>query len=88
MKPRLPRVGKTWGTTARYTHIGITYALVVLVGHFGGARLDKWLHSSPVFALIGVFVMMGAGIYWMYLKLKAMEREDKENPPDTPENSD
>jgi len=82
MKPPLPRVGKSWGATVRYTHIGITYALAVLVGYFGGARLDKWLHSSPVFALVGVFVMMGGGIYWMYLKLKAMEREDEKKPPD------
>ena len=81
MKPRIPRVGKSWGPVARYTHIGITYALAVLVGYFGGSQLDKWLHSSPVFSLIGVFVMMAGGIYWMYLKLKAMEDEEQQKPP-------
>ncbi|KPL07654.1 hypothetical protein AMJ86_03570 [bacterium SM23_57] len=81
MKPKTPRVQKTWGSVARYTHIGITYALAVLVGYFGGSQLDKWLHSTPVFALIGVFLMMGGGIYWMYLKLKAMENEEQHKPP-------
>ena len=79
MKPKLPGAQKTWGSVARYTHIGITYALAVLVGYFGGAQIDKWLHTSPVFSIIGVFVMMGGGIYWMFLKLKAMEDEGDDN---------
>jgi F0F1-type ATP synthase assembly protein I len=81
MKPKIPRVGKTWGSVARFTHIGITYALAVLVGYFGGAQIDKWLHTSPILAIVGVFVMMGAGIYWMYLKLKAMEDEKNNSSP-------
>jgi F0F1-type ATP synthase assembly protein I len=83
MKPRLPRAEKTWGSVARYTHIGITYALAVLVGYFGGSLIDKWLHTRLIFSLVGVFVMMGGGIYWMYLKLKAMEQEEESKPPKT-----
>ena len=80
MAPKLPRANTAWGTAARFTHIGITYALAVLLGYFLGSRIDNWLHSSPVFSLIGVFLMMGGGIYWMYLKLKAMEESEHEKP--------
>lgn len=79
MPPKLPRTNTTWGTVARFTHIGVTYALAVLLGYFVGSRVDNWLHATPVFSLIGVFVMMGGGIYWMYLKLKAMEESDNQN---------
>lgn len=78
MAPKLPRANSTWGTVARFSHIGITYALAVLLGYFVGSRIDYWLHASPVFSLIGVFVMMGGGIYWMYIKLKAMEESENE----------
>ena len=80
MAPKLPMANTAWGTAARFTHIGITYALAVLLGYFLGSRIDNWLHSSPVFSLIGVFLMMGGGIYWMYLKLKAMEESEHEKP--------
>jgi F0F1-type ATP synthase assembly protein I len=83
MKPKIPRVGKSWGSAARYTHLGITYALAVLVGYFVGSRVDRWLHATPVFSLIGVFLMMGGGIYWMYLRLKALENEDEQKPPES-----
>jgi F0F1-type ATP synthase assembly protein I len=85
MKPRLPRADKTWGSVARYTHVGITYALAVLVGYFAGSLIDKWLHTRLIFSLIGVFVMMGGGIYWMYIKLKAMEEKEESKAPKPPE---
>ena len=80
MKPKLPQDRKTWGSVARYTHIGITYAIAVLVGYFIGSQIDKWLHATPVFSLIGVFIMMGGGIYWMFLKLKTLENEEEQKP--------
>jgi F0F1-type ATP synthase assembly protein I len=37
--------------------------LSVLIGIGAGVLLDNWLHTSPLFTLIGVVVGVGAAMY-------------------------
>ncbi len=49
----------------RYSHLGIQFALVILLGIWAGAQLDKRF-STTWFTLVGTFVGAGIGFYFLY----------------------
>ncbi|MBZ0267935.1 AtpZ/AtpI family protein [bacterium] len=51
--------------TVRYSHLGIQFALVVILGIWAGAWLDRKL-STNLFTLIGTFAGAGIGFYFLY----------------------
>jgi len=45
-------------------------AAIIAGGIFGGIALDKKFDTSPIFLVIGLFLGMGLGVYWMYHYIK------------------
>jgi len=49
---------------ARYSNLGMQMIVVILLGVFGGIKLDKWLHTKfPVFTVVLSFIGVILGIY-------------------------
>lgn len=53
----------TMRTVARYTHLGWTLALSVVLGVFGGRWADSHWDTEPWFLLLGAFLGIGIGLY-------------------------
>jgi ATP synthase protein I len=50
---------------------GFTLALAVLLFLGAGVLVDRWLHTRPIFTLIGVLVGLGAGMYAFIVRVLA-----------------
>jgi len=61
-------------TVADMAGIGIYFAACVLLPLLGGVGLDRWLHTAPVFVLIGLVVGLAAGATGIWLKVKEFTR--------------
>ena len=46
--------------------LGVRLGISVLLGVGGGLLLDSWLHTSPIFTLIGVVLGIGAAMYTIW----------------------
>ena len=55
-----PPPAQNWGLVM---DLGIRLGLSVVIGIGAGVLLDNWLHTSPLFTLIGVVVGVGAAMY-------------------------
>jgi F0F1-type ATP synthase assembly protein I len=74
------------GDEPRFGQVGYLLALgqvgIEMVVPIGlGILLDVWLHSAPVFILIGVVLGLAGGLLHMLMILKRMERSESEKPP-------
>jgi ATP synthase protein I len=55
--------------------LGVRLGISVLLGVGGGLLLDSWLHTSPIFTLIGVVLGIGAAMYTIWdVARKGMRR--------------
>ena len=70
----------------RYSHLGIQFALVVLLGIFLGVRLDRKLGTGSILTLVGTFVGAGIGFYVLYRETSRPEPDsgDPGDPDDRP----
>jgi len=50
---------------------GFQLAFAVLLFLGAGILVDRWLHTRPVFTVIGVLVGLGAGMYAFILRVLA-----------------
>jgi ATP synthase protein I len=50
---------------------GFTLAFAVLLFLGAGVLVDRWLHTRPIFTLIGVLVGLGAGMYGFIVRVLA-----------------
>lgn len=75
MKPDGGREGSQAGEPAgkpRTANMGIAFDLgvrlgvSVILGLGGGLLLDSWLHTSPIFTLIGMVLGIGAAMYTIW----------------------
>ncbi len=73
----LKRASKRETAVGRYTHLGMTLALSTLLFFYGGYRLDRWIGTLPIFALIGTFLGAFGGFLYLYRVLTADERREK-----------
>ncbi len=48
---------------AKYTGLGIQMVIVILFGVFGSLKLDQYLHTLPVFTLLGAVISVSAALY-------------------------
>jgi ATP synthase protein I len=49
---------------ARYSNMGIQMIVIILLGVFGGMKLDKWLHTKfSIFTVVLSFLGVMLGIY-------------------------
>jgi F0F1-type ATP synthase assembly protein I len=71
-----PRFGQM-GYLLALGQVGIE--MVVPIGV--GIALDLWLHTAPVFILIGVVVGLVGGLVHMLAILKRMDKSESEKPP-------
>ena len=59
-----PKKAKSLRDYARYSNLGFQMVAIMLVGVFGGIRLDKWLNTGfPVFTIVLSFLSVVVAIY-------------------------
>jgi ATP synthase protein I len=46
--------------------LGLRLGISVILGLGGGLLLDGWLHTSPIFTLIGMVLGIGAAMYTIW----------------------
>ena len=59
-RPKQVQPTQNWGMVL---DLGMRLGLSVVIGIGAGVLLDNWLHTSPLFTLIGVVVGVGAAMY-------------------------
>lgn len=48
---------------ARYSSIGIQMVVIIILGVFGGYKLDMWLNTTPLFTVILSLLSVFVSIY-------------------------
>jgi ATP synthase protein I len=56
-----------WDALALAGSLGLTTAIVMVAGIYGGRLLDARLGTDPLFTVIGFFVGVGAGV-WSFVR--------------------
>ncbi len=73
--PKEPKEIKNLKDYARYSNLGLQMIVVILLGVFGGIKLDKYLQTKfPVFTVVLSFLGV---ILAMYIGLKDFIRTKK-----------
>ena len=62
--------GKGYGQGYAYFGAALNFTVAILLFGAGGWFLDGWLHTRPVFAIIGAFVGGFAGFMSIYYRVK------------------
>lgn len=47
--------------------LGLRLAISVILGLGAGLLVDSWLHTSPIFTLLGVVLGIGAAMYTIWI---------------------
>ena len=50
--------------------LGVRLGVSVVIGLGAGLLLDNWLHTSPIFTLIGMVLGIGAAMYTIWVVAK------------------
>jgi ATP synthase protein I len=59
-----PKKAKSLRDYARYSNLGFQMVVIMLVGVFGGIKLDNWLETGfPVFTIVLSFLSVVIAIY-------------------------
>jgi F0F1-type ATP synthase assembly protein I len=61
---------KGYGQGYQYFGMALTFAIAILVFGAGGWLLDGWVHTKPLFTIIGAFVGGFAGFMRIYYQVK------------------
>lgn len=75
MEPETPE--QSIGKGYKYLAAGLRFAGGIVVFLFGGLLLDRWLHTVPLFLLVGTFLGAVLGFLSVYRELMA----DRANQP-------
>ncbi len=67
-----------WSGATAYTHLGMTLAMVMLGGFFGGYWLDGKFGTLPLLAIVGTFLGAIAGFIYLINTLKQLQRKREE----------
>jgi len=59
-------------------HLGLTYALAIIVYGLGGWWLDGKLDTEPWFTLLGVMLGAVGGFVWVYREVMSGAKRDRE----------
>lgn len=57
------RPSANWGVAF---DLGLRLGISVILGVGGGLLLDGWLHTSPIFTLVGMVLGIGAAMYTIW----------------------
>jgi len=72
--PENSPVGRGFGAGYAIVGAGFQFAFAILFFLGAGYMLDRWLHTRPVFTLLGVAVGLAAGFYAFILRVMAESR--------------
>ena len=50
---------------ARYSSIAIQMLVIILIGVFGGFKIDHWLQTKPIFTVILSLISVVLAIYYV-----------------------
>jgi F0F1-type ATP synthase assembly protein I len=73
--PQKDPIGRGFGAGYAIVGAGFQFAFAILLFLGVGVLLDRWLHTRPVFTLLGVAIGLGAGFYVFILRVTAESRE-------------
>ena len=59
------------GQGYKYLGAGLRFGGAIVMFLLGGLALDSWLHTKPLFILVGTFVGAGLGFLSIWRELKA-----------------
>ena len=67
---------------ARYSSIGFQMLAIILLGVFGGVKIDQWLKlGAPVFTVILSLLSVILAIYYAVKDFLTMDRKDSKDKP-------
>jgi F0F1-type ATP synthase assembly protein I len=66
----------------RFTHLGLTMAVSILLGFFGGNWADGKLGTSPLFVLIGAFGGAIGGFIYLIRQVTQFQQNDEKDSKD------
>ncbi len=72
--PSKDPIGRGFGAGYAIVGAGFQFAFAILLFLGGGALLDRWLGTRPLFTLVGVAIGLGAGFYVFILRVTAESR--------------
>ena len=63
-----------------YIHLGMQFAITIILGLFGGLWLDRKIHTTPLFLIIGFFLGAISGFWSIYrtVYLKNQKNQNRE----------
>jgi hypothetical protein len=61
--------GSTSTDVGRYLGYGLTWVASTLLFLYLGTRVDAWIGTENIFALLGALIGAAAGFYYMYFHL-------------------
>ncbi|MBM4256755.1 MAG: AtpZ/AtpI family protein [Deltaproteobacteria bacterium] len=69
---------------AKYSAIGIEFAVAAIVGIYGGSYIDSHFGSSPWGVLLGAILCLASGFYRLVISLQQMsaqreQQDDRKN---------
>jgi F0F1-type ATP synthase assembly protein I len=76
-----PTPGRDMGRGYELVGLGLTFGVAIAAFVGGGLLLDRWLHLTPLFTIVGTLVGFAASFAWVYVKLNEQaesERRDRE----------
>jgi len=68
----------TFREIAPYIDLGMRLAVSLTVGVLGGLWLDRRLHTTPLFLLLGFFLGAGSGFWSIYRAVYRPDETDHE----------
>lgn len=60
----------------RYAALGTQIMAALVIGVFAGLKLDKWLHSSPLFASVLPLLILSLLFYRLYRETSQKNRNE------------
>ena len=74
-----PTPGRDMGQGYELMTLGLTFGVAIAAFVGGGLLLDRWLHLTPLFTIVGTLVGSGLSFWYVYVKLtQEAEREKRD----------
>lgn len=64
-----------WERVAFYSELGLLIPAAVMIGYLVGYGIDRWLRTTPIFAVIFLLLGFAAGFLALYRMIVSYERD-------------